>query len=148
MSSPLLALAEDVLVNTQKLIDQLRSGDETTIMRTKPADDFLTSSDKLTAALYGPTKSVFTLVAEQYDLAALKFLMEFDVLKHMNHEGGTSVVELSKKINVDSDLVGRFLRLLSTRDIVNEVGNGVFELTATSRAILGDDEIYSCFAFL
>jgi predicted transcriptional regulator len=148
--SPALALAEEVLVNTQKLVEELRRGEnsENTIMRAKAADDFLTTSEKLSAALYGPTKAAFYLVAEQFDLAALKFVLKFDVLKHMDREGGTNVVELSKRINIDAGFIGRFLRLLSTRDLVKETGNGVFELTATSKAIIDDDEVYSCFAFM
>jgi hypothetical protein len=82
----------------------------------------------------GPRNDARTFVCHLYDLAAWQVACDFNFFEAIPEDGAASVKEIAEKAGIDEDRVGRFLRILATDRVFEEVEKDVFR--HTSRSVL------------
>ncbi|KAF1949994.1 sterigmatocystin 8-O-methyltransferase precursor [Byssothecium circinans] len=155
MSKPtLLALAKQVHELTAKLVSDLEangSSEPTFDISSEPIPE-TTSFKTLTSSLNdaaqdllrlvnGPKAEARTLICTLYDLAAWQVACEFRFFEAVPEDGKASVKEIAETVGMDEDRVGRFLRILATERVFQEVEGNVFRHTAKSVLYLRDPQI-------
>jgi hypothetical protein len=88
----------------------------------------------------GPKNDARTFVCYLYDLAAWQVACEFNFFEAVPEDGTASVKEIAEKSGIDEDRVGRFLRLLATDRVFEEVEKDVFRHTSRSVLYLKDKQ--------
>ncbi|CBX98991.1 hypothetical protein IAQ61_001269 [Plenodomus lingam] len=88
----------------------------------------------------GPRNDARTFVCYLYDLAAWQVACEFNFFEAIPEDGTASVEEIAAKAGIDEDRVGRFLRMLATDRVFEEVENNVFKHTSRSVLYLKDKQ--------
>ncbi|KAF2241265.1 sterigmatocystin 8-O-methyltransferase precursor [Trematosphaeria pertusa] len=82
----------------------------------------------------GPKTEVRNLICTLYDLAAWQVACEFRFFDAIPESGCAELKEISKAVGLDEERVGRFLRILATDRVFEEVKPDVFK--HTSRSVL------------
>jgi hypothetical protein len=82
----------------------------------------------------GPRNDARTFVCYLYDLAAWQVACEFDFFEAIPETGKATIEEIAEKAGMDEDRVGRFLRMLASDRVFEEVEKDVF--CHTSRSVL------------
>jgi hypothetical protein len=88
----------------------------------------------------GPKNHARTSVCYLFDLAAWQVACEFNFFEAVPEDGAASVKEIAEKTGIDEDRVGRFLRLLATDRVFEEVGKDLFRHTSRSVLYLKDKQ--------
>ncbi|KAH9876418.1 hypothetical protein J1614_003549 [Plenodomus biglobosus] len=88
----------------------------------------------------GPRNDARTFVCRLYDLAAWQVACEFDLFEAVPEDGTASVQEIAAKSRIDEDRVGRFLRMLATDRVFEEVEKDIFRHTSRSVLYLKDKQ--------
>lgn len=88
----------------------------------------------------GPRNDARTFVCYLYDLAAWQVACEFNFFEAIPEDGTASVKEIAEKAGMDEDRVGRFLRMLATDRVFEEVEKDVFKHTSRSVLYLKDKQ--------
>ena len=88
----------------------------------------------------GPRNDARTFVCYLYDLAAWQVACEFKFFEAIPETGSVHIEEIAKKTGVDEDRVGRFLRMLATDRVFEEVDKDVFKHTSRSVLYLKDKQ--------
>lgn len=153
-NSTLLQLALEVQKLTSQIVEDLSS-------RNLPEPDFsvtsagipeTTESFALRASLNdaaldllrlvnGPRTDARTRVCTMYDLAAWQVACEFGFFEAVPEIGVANLEDISKTVGMDEDRVRRFLRILATDRIFEEVEEDVFRHTSRSVVYLQDPQI-------
>ena len=94
--------------------------------------------DRLAVLLQGPHDYLHELVASNWDHGALYAFLQSKALEHIATSGRASLASLSKQCGIPEDKLVRILALCRCRNIVDEVENSVYGLTAVSEAMLHD----------
>ncbi|KAF2022427.1 S-adenosyl-L-methionine-dependent methyltransferase [Aaosphaeria arxii CBS 175.79] len=144
-NSTLLELAKSIQELTSQLVDELSTSgspeptfdvNSTPIPETAPFKALQyalnDSAQDLLRLVNGPKAEARTQICNLYDLAAWQVACEFNFFDAVPEEGTASVEEISKKVGVDEDRLGRFLRILATERVFEEVDPNVFRHTAKS----------------
>jgi hypothetical protein len=82
----------------------------------------------------GPKNDARTFVCNLYDLSAWQVACEFNFFEAIPENGTASIEEIAKKAGIDEDRTGRFLRMLATDRVFEEVQKDMFK--HTSRSVL------------
>lgn len=88
----------------------------------------------------GPRNDARTFVCYLYDLAAWQVACEFNFFEAISEDGKATVKEIAEKVGMDQDRVGRFLRMLATDRVFEEVEEDVFKHTSRSVLYLKDKQ--------
>ena len=88
----------------------------------------------------GPRNDARTFVCCLYDLAAWQVACEFNFFEAIPADGTATVEEIAAKTGVDNDRTGRFLRMLATDRVFQEVKKDVFKHTSRSILYLNDKQ--------
>ncbi|KAL8911232.1 MAG: hypothetical protein Q9171_003579 [Xanthocarpia ochracea] len=97
--------------------------------------------DRLSALLRGPHEILHESVASNWDHAALYALLRSHTLEHIASSGGlASLSSLSAQSGIPSDKLVRILALLRCKNILQELDDGVFSLTAISEELIKDGD--------
>ncbi|KAH7397175.1 O-methyltransferase-like protein [Pyrenochaeta sp. MPI-SDFR-AT-0127] len=88
----------------------------------------------------GPRNDARTFVCYLYDLAAWQVACEFNFFEAIPETGVASIREIAEKAGMDEDRVGRFLRMLATDRVFEEVDKDVFKHTSRSVLYLKDKQ--------
>lgn len=98
------------------------------------------SARDLLRLVNGPRNDARTFVCYLYDLAAWQVACEFNFFEAIPEDGTASVKEIAEKAGMDEDRVGRFLRMLATDRVFEEVEKDVFKHTSRSVLYLKDKQ--------
>ncbi|KAF2123516.1 sterigmatocystin 8-O-methyltransferase precursor [Dothidotthia symphoricarpi CBS 119687] len=98
------------------------------------------SAKDLLRLVNGPRNDARTFVCYLYDLAAWQVACEFNFFEAVPEDGVAHVKEIAEKSGVDEDRVGRFMRMLATDRVFEEVDKDVFQHTARSVLYLKDKQ--------
>lgn len=88
----------------------------------------------------GPRNDARTFVCYLYDLAAWQVACEFKFFEAIPEDGIASIKEIAKKAGMDEDRTGRFLRMLATDRVFEEVKKDTFAHTSRSVLYLHDKQ--------
>lgn len=88
----------------------------------------------------GPRNDARTCVCYLYDLAAWQVACEFNFFEAIPEDGSATIKEIAEKAAMDEDRVGRFLRMLSSDRVFQEVEPDVFKHTSRSVLYLKDKQ--------
>jgi predicted transcriptional regulator len=86
----------------------------------------------------GPRNDSRIMVCSLYDLAAWQVACEFNFFEAIPEKGSASIKEIAKIVDMDEDRVGRFLRILATDRVFEEVEHNLFKHTSRSVFCLKD----------
>ena len=151
--STLLDLAAKIQHLTTKIVDDLAS-------KNLPEPTFETSSEPLPETseqidlraslndaahdllrlVNGPKNDARTFVCCLYDLAAWQVALEFDFFEAIPELGTASTQDIATKVGMNEDRVGRFLRMLTSDRVFEEVEKDIFKHTSRSVVYLHDQE--------
>ncbi|KAF2847521.1 O-methyltransferas-like protein [Plenodomus tracheiphilus IPT5] len=151
--SPLLELATEVQQLTTQIVSDLTAKQvpEPTF---EPASETIPETPEqitlrarlndaardLLRLVNGPRNDARTFVCYLYDLAAWQVACEFDLFEAIPEEGTASVREIAAKAGIDEDRVGRFLRMLASDRVFEEVEKDTFKHTSRSVLYLKDKQ--------
>lgn len=99
------------------------------------------SASDLSLLVNGPRVFVRSFCCSHYDLTAFQVALEFGMFEAIPSEGTVSLKELAKAIGLDEERTGSVLRLLATKRMFEEVEYGLFQHTAASTCIAGDEDV-------
>ncbi|KAF1941681.1 S-adenosyl-L-methionine-dependent methyltransferase [Clathrospora elynae] len=88
----------------------------------------------------GPRNDARTFVCYLYDLAAWQVACEFNFFEAIPEDGVASIKEIAEKAGMDEDRVGRFLRMLASDRVFEEVEKDMFKHTSRSVLYLKDKQ--------
>jgi len=88
----------------------------------------------------GPLNDARTFVCSLYDLAAWQVACDFNFFEAIPEQGSATTKEIAEKAGMDEDRVGRFLRMLATDRVFEEVERDVFKHTSRSALYLKDKQ--------
>ncbi|KAI8931496.1 hypothetical protein NX059_011162 [Plenodomus lindquistii] len=151
--STLLELATEVQQLTTQIVDDLKAKqvpeptfkvDTETIPET-PEQILLRARLNDTARdllrlVNGPRNDARTFVCYLYDLAAWQVACEFNFFEAIPEDGVATVEEIAAKSGIDEDRVARFLRMMATDRVFEEVEKNVFKHTSRSVLYLKDKQ--------
>ncbi|KAJ4376391.1 hypothetical protein N0V83_001674 [Neocucurbitaria cava] len=151
--STLLELATEVQQLTTQIVNDLTEKklkeptfetDSETIPETPEQIGFRArlndSARDLLRLVNGPRNDARTFVCYLYDLAAWQVACEFNFFEAIPETGTANIKEIAEKSGVDEDRVGRFLRMLATDRVFEEVEKDVFKHTSRSVLYLKDKQ--------
>ncbi|KAI2477579.1 Sterigmatocystin 8-O-methyltransferase [Pyrenophora tritici-repentis] len=98
------------------------------------------SARDLLRLVNGPRNDARTFVCYLYDLASWQVACEFNFFEAIPEDGTATIKEISEKAGMDEDRVGRFLRMLTTDRVFEEVEKDVFKHTSRSVIYLKDKQ--------
>ncbi|KAI9752217.1 MAG: hypothetical protein M4579_005720 [Chaenotheca gracillima] len=152
----LLALADDVVQQTQAVAEYLRANqyaeptgapDDTgrpeTLEYAKLHGGLKRSIDDLQYLVEGPKRHFRTLCCQGYELAAIQVALDFNFFGIVPAEGQISFESLSKKAGVDLDRTRRIVRSLATSFIFREPTPGYVAHNPSSYLLHTDEEVRS-----
>lgn len=153
ITSSLLKLAQEVQQLTTLIVDNLTANnipepsfsvDSEPIPETPEQVDLRArlndSAKDLLRLVNGPRNDARTGVCFMYDLAAFQVACEFNFFEAIPEYGRAHVREIAQRSGVDQDRVGRFMRILATDRVFEEVEKDVFQHTARSVLYLRDTQ--------
>lgn len=151
MTQNLFDLSGDVLSSIEKFRAQL--GSDGAAMSPseleKNSTDFMVASQQFSAAILGPRASTFAIATSQYDMLALQFLIEFNVLNHIDVSTGTPLEVIAKRCGIDENRAGRFLRMLVLLNfLVEDKNTAVFRLAPASLFLKEDKQFLATIGML
>lgn len=151
--STLLELAKEVQQLTTQIVADLTEKkvpepsfaiDSDTIPETpeqiKLRDSLNDAARDLLRLVNGPRNDARTFVCYLYDLAAWQVACEFNFFEAIPENGTATTKEIAEKAGMDEDRVGRFLRMLSSDRVFEEVEPDVFKHTSRSVLYLKDKQ--------
>jgi len=151
--STLLELAKEVQQLTTQIVADLTEKkvpepsfaiDSDTIPETpeqiKLRDSLNDAARDLLRLVNGPRNDARTFVCYLYDLAAWQVACEFNFFEAIPEDGTATTKEIAEKAGMDEDRVGRFLRMLSSDRVFEEVEPDVFKHTSRSVLYLKDKQ--------
>ncbi|KAI4680859.1 hypothetical protein J4E81_010043 [Alternaria sp. BMP 2799] len=151
--STLLELAKEVQQLTTQIVADLTEKkvpepsfaiDSDTIPETpeqiKLRDSLNDAARDLLRLVNGPRNDARTFVCYLYDLAAWQVACEFNFFEAIPENGSATTKEIAEKAGMDEDRVGRFLRMLSSDRVFEEVEPDVFKHTSRSVLYLKDKQ--------
>ena len=157
--SSLLRLAEEIHGKTYKIVKHLRehSQDEPTFAPDSPVltSDIETAhyeslknavneaANDLLLLINGPKAFLRTFLCTHYELAAYQTAIEYRFFENVPTSGSIHVSKLAETVGMDVDRTGRFLRMLTTHRVFEEVEEDRFAHTAASVALAKDQEVNS-----
>ncbi|KAF5496807.1 O-methyltransferase sol2 [Colletotrichum siamense] len=152
--SGLLALAEDIVQQTQRIVKYLNSNnleqptfasDDATRPETldyaKLQGELKRSLEDLQYLVEGPKRHFRNLACQGYELAAISVALDFDFFSIVPAEGKISLEELADRAGVDLDRTTRIVRLLATESIFREPTPGYVAHNPSSYLLHKDEEI-------
>ncbi|KAH7381319.1 O-methyltransferase-like protein [Phaeosphaeria sp. MPI-PUGE-AT-0046c] len=152
-TSRLLALAKEVQQLTNQVVEQLEGqhqpeptfeitsvplaeSPELIGIRTRLND----SARDLLRLVNGPRNDARTFVCYLYDLAAWQVACEFNFFEAIPTDQSVHVRDIAAKVGIDEDRVGRFLRMLTSDRVFEEVETNVFKHNSRSILYLQDTQ--------
>lgn len=151
--STLLKLAAEVQQLTTQIVNDLNTKevqeptflpDSETIPETEEQIDLRArlndAARDLLRLVNGPRNDARTFVCYLYDLAAFQVACEFNFFEAVPEDGIASVKDIAQKASMDEDRVGRFLRMLATDRVFEEVEKDMFKHTSRSVLYLKDKQ--------
>ena len=157
--SELLRLAEEIHSKTYKIVKHLREHDqdEPNFNTDSPVLDGLIetrsyenlknavneAANDLLLLINGPKAFLRTFLCTHYELAAYQTAIEFKFFERIPSSGSIHVSKLAEMVGMDVDRTGRFLRMLTTHRVFEEVEEDRFAHTAASIALAKDQEVNS-----
>ena len=94
----------------------------------------------LRSLVSGPYAALLWLSGMHFSSAALRVILEFDVLKLIPSGNSVTVEVLAEKTGLDEDKLRRILRLMTTHAITVEVPNRGFKHTAFSQRLAEESD--------
>lgn len=88
----------------------------------------------------GPRNDARTSVCRLYDLAAWQMACEFDLFEAIPNDRAANLKDIASKIGLDEDRTGRFLRMLASDRVFEEVAENTFKHTSRSALYLEDKQ--------
>ncbi|KAF1850335.1 O-methyltransferas-like protein [Cucurbitaria berberidis CBS 394.84] len=88
----------------------------------------------------GPRNDARTFVCYLFDLAAWQVALEFNFFEAIPETESATVKQIAEKAGLDEDRVGRFLRMLATDRVFEEVEKDVFKHTSRSALYLKEKQ--------
>lgn len=150
----ILALAQDILEQTQGLTKYLQANDirapTFALDSSDPPDtpeyrelhgNLKTSLEDLQRLIDGPRKWLRELCCTGYDLGAFQVALDFDFFGLIPEDGEIALAELSQKAGLDQDRVNRIIRQMMTYRIFDEHRPGFFSHSSTSLVVRQDEEL-------
>lgn len=151
--STLLALATEVQQLTTQIVNDLTAKNvpeptfaitsetvpetpEQIVLRARLND----AARDLLRLVNGPRNDARTFVCYLYDLSAWQVACEFNFFEAVPEDGVASIKEIAEKAGMDEDRVGRFLRMLATDRVFEEVEKDSFKHTSRSVLYLKDKQ--------
>jgi len=152
-TSSLVALAKEVQQLTNDIVTHLEANDlreptfeidsdtvpetsELIAVRARLND----SARDLLRLVNGPRNDARTFVCYLYDLAAWQVACEFNFFEAIPENGTVHVRDIAAKVGMDEDRVARFLRMLTSDRVFEEVEKDVFKHTSRSVLYLHDKQ--------
>lgn len=155
-SDALLSIAADLLGECHQLAKRLRArsiaepslaAGATTEFWSSSATDIAAPRTKalglietLARLIQGPHEFLHEYVSSNWEHGALYTVLQFDVLEKITENGHAHVSALAEQSGIPENKLLRILRLLSCKQIVNELDDGVFCHTAISKDLISDDK--------
>lgn len=152
----LLTLANDVLHQTQDIVEYLRadcypvptfavdcSDRPETIEYFKLQDALKRSLEDLKYLVEGPKVHFRALCCHGYELAAVQVALDFNFFGIVPENGSISLEELAQKSGVDLDRTSRIIRLLATEFLFREPTPGYVAHNPSSYVLHKDLDIRS-----
>lgn len=153
-ASGLLAVAEDIVQQTQRIVKYLNANNleqptfatnDTTRPETldyaKLQGELKRSLEDLQYLVEGPKRHFRNLACQGYELAAVSVALEFNFFSIVPAEGKISLEELAERAGVDLDRTTRIVRLLATESIFREPTPGYVAHNPSSYLLHKDEEI-------
>ncbi|CAO2658327.1 Nn.00g060500.m01.CDS01 [Neocucurbitaria sp. VM-36] len=151
--STLLELATEVQQLTTQIVNDLNAKklqeptfeiDSETIPETPEQIDLRArlndAARDLLRLVNGPRNDARTFVCYLYDLAAWQVACEFNFFEAIPESGSANIREIAEECGMDEDRVGRFLRMLATDRVFEEIEKDVFKHTSRSVLYLKDKQ--------
>ncbi|KAI8289638.1 O-methyltransferase [Colletotrichum sp. SAR11_57] len=154
LGSGLLAVAEDIVQQTQRIVKYLNANnieqptfatDDTirpeTLDYAKLQGELKRSLEDLQYLVEGPKRHFRNLACQGYELAAISVALDFNFFSIVPAEGKISLEELAERAGVDLDRTTRIVRLLATESIFREPTPGYVAHNPSSYLLHKDEEI-------
>ncbi|KAL8879219.1 MAG: hypothetical protein Q9198_003128 [Flavoplaca austrocitrina] len=155
-SSSILALAQNILNNTQDMTVYLQANNFTAPTFALDSQDppdtpeyrqlhatLKTSLEDLSRLIDGPRKWLRAFCCTGYDLGALQVALDFEFFQLVPANGELTVEDLAKKSGLDVDRTGRIVRQLMTSRFFEELRPRVISHSSTSLLMQQDEELRS-----
>ncbi|CAL8577343.1 hypothetical protein XPA_003174 [Xanthoria parietina] len=155
-SSSILALAQNILDNTQDMTVYLQANNLTAPTFALDSQDppdtpeyrrlhatLKTSLEDLSRLIDGPRKWLRAFCCTGYDLGALQVALDFEFFQLIPAHGELTVDDLAKKSGLDVDRTGRIVRQLMTYRLFEELRPKVISHSSTSLLMQQDEELRS-----
>ena len=154
--SDLLAIADDVVRQTQAIVEYLQAnkyaqstfapdsiGRPETLEYAKLHSGLKRSLEDLQYLVEGPKRHFRTLCCQGYELAAIQVALDFNFFGIVPAKGQISLEELAKQAGVDLDRTRRIVRLLAAEFIFQEPTPGYVAHNPSSYLLHKDEEVRS-----
>ncbi|KAL8833749.1 MAG: hypothetical protein Q9205_007552 [Flavoplaca limonia] len=155
-SSSILALAQNILNNTQDMTVYLQANNFTAPTFALDSQDppdtpeyrqlhaiLKTSLEDLSRLIDGPRKWLRAFCCTGYDLGALQVALDFEFFQLIPANGELAIKDLAKKSGLDVDRTGRIVRQLITYRFFEELRPKVISHSSTSLLMQQDEELRS-----
>ncbi|KAL9633239.1 MAG: hypothetical protein Q9204_003480 [Flavoplaca sp. TL-2023a] len=155
-SSSILALAQNILDNTQDITVYLQANNLTAPTFALDSQDppdtpeyrrlhatLKTSLEDLSRLIDGPRKWLRAFCCTGYDLGALQVALDFEFFLLIPAHGELTIEDLAKKSGLDVDRTGRIVRQLMTYRFFEELRPRVISHSSTSLLMQQDEELRS-----
>jgi hypothetical protein len=149
--SNMLALGEQIQTLTKALAAEVSTNGQEHAEYQSPSCRSLQNQlndalEVLQLLVLGP-KGVFKkLQLSHYDLAAFQVALEFGLFGHVPLQGEISLSELSQRVGLDEDRLGRILRVLALQMVFKEVKDAFFAHTPSSALMATDPSFQAAVA--
>ncbi|KAL3292558.1 o-methyltransferase [Colletotrichum asianum] len=153
-ASGLLAVAEDIVQQTQRIVKYLNANNleqptltandtnrPETLDYAKLQGELKRSLEDLQYLVEGPKRHFRNLACQGYELAAISVALDFNFFNIVPAEGKISLEELAERAGVDLDRTTRIVRLLATESIFREPTPGYVAHNPSSYLLHKDEEI-------
>ena len=142
-AAELLSLGEQIQSLTKSLaIELTQNGREEPEYESRASkslrNDLNDALEVLQLATLGPKGVLKKLQLSHYDLAAFQVALEFGLFDHVPLQEEIPLDQLSQRVGLDEDRLGRILRVLALQTVFQEVREGVFAHTPSSTLMATD----------
>jgi hypothetical protein len=113
----------------------------------QPRTRILGLIEQLARLLQGPHEFLHEYVSSNWEYGALYTVLQFNILEQIPVDGPVHVALLAKQSGLPENKLLPILRLLSCKQILNEVEEGIFCRTAISDELVRDDKLKAFVGF-
>jgi hypothetical protein len=150
-ASDILALGEQIQTLTKALAAEVSTNGhehpEFKSQLSKSLENQLNDAlEVLQLLVLGPRGVFKKLQLSHYDLAAFQVALEFGLFDHVPLQGEISLGQLSQRVDLDEDRLGRILRVLALQMVFKEVKEAFFAHTPSSALMATDKSLQAAIA--